>query len=112
MTTIIEVNQGQYTENIAITKTNIKEALKEIKGKDWTYIVKGDITLEPKEVTVEFETSTPMSGLLSADGRLKVFFDTFSGEWRHAFQTIKSTDKGEFITIYGRRIYISDIIEK
>jgi len=45
-----------------------------------------------------------MNVIVRADNKIKLLFDTF-GEWKQCFQTVKTTNKGEYMTLYGNRVY-------
>ena len=46
MNTIIEVNQINYTENVIVNSSNLKEVTEFVKNLHWSYVIKGDVLIE------------------------------------------------------------------
>ena len=63
------------------------------------------------KLTIEFEDGATEQCLKREDGKIKVLADTFGGEYRNSWQTIKTTNKGSYIKLYGQREYIANDLE-
>ena len=47
--TIIEINQGQYTERVIVTAQNANQVMNELEGKEWETVIQGEIIIDDME---------------------------------------------------------------
>ena len=119
--TIVKVTYTNYSENIIVNKTNIDQFWELIRTGQgiicYELITQGTFKDDflPKtnerviiNVKMSYHDSMHkiflMDVVVRDDEKIKLLFDTF-GEWNQCFQTIKSTGKGDYMTLYGNRVY-------
>lgn len=86
------------------TTLNINGRMTDFYGNEITVLE----TREIKNVKISYHDNMleyfTMNVVVRADNKIKLLFDTF-GEWKQCFQTVKTTNKGEYMTLYGNRVY-------
>ena len=103
MNTIIEVNQGNYTERIIMTAKNFWNVLAEIEGKAFQYIVKGDFVATTQKMSEKDEYCYTLTLQVKGD-KVKILDDVCDA-YIPKFQKIKTTSKGQYITHGSDRVY-------
>jgi len=113
--TILTIEYNNYEENVIVNAKNVKEVRNLIKeAKSFAVASQGDYTfsLKPQFKTVEVELSNcyeisryfTMSVEVREDDKIRILGDGF-GDWVFKFQTVKTTGKGDYVKMYGNRVY-------
>ena len=115
--TILTIEHNNYQENVIVNAKNVKEVrnlIKEAKG--FTVAFQGDysFSLKPLFKMVEVELSNcdrmhksfTINVEVREDDKIRVLGDS-CGDWVFKFQTVKTTGKGDYVKMYGQRVYFS-----
>jgi len=117
MKAIININYTQAFKNTNLKGKSFKVV--ETVGNRTTLNINGRLTdfygnevtiLESKTVEVEisncYEISRyfTMSVEVRSDDKIRILGDGF-GDWVFKFQTVKTTGKGDYVKMYGNRVY-------
>jgi hypothetical protein len=116
--TIVKVTYTKYSENIKVNAKNANQLRilintdKDIVSHE--VITQGDyiFNLKPQFKTVEVEIRNcneisryfTMSVEVREDDKIRILGDGF-GDWVFKFQTVKTTGKGDYVKMYGNRVY-------
>ncbi len=119
--TILTIEHNNYQENVIVNAKNVKEVrnlIKEAKG--FTVAFQGDYIfslVEDTEKSIEVEccsyyrdgstkTNTNETVIVHKDGKVKFDGDCM-GSYIFRFQKVKSTSFGDYINVYGERMYFA-----
>ena len=113
--TILTIEYNNYQENVIVNAKNVKQVRNLIKeSKSFVVAFQGDynFNLKPQFKTVEVEISNcyeisryfTMSVEVREDDKIRILGDGF-GDWVFKFQTVKTTGKGDYVKMYGNRVY-------
>jgi len=116
MYTLVKIKYKHYNENVWIDSKKKEKELMEIKNthKDFEFykvIQQGNYRLKYDRIEIkefamgnndEFEF---MQIFEIAGGKVKAIIDTFGEDYRMCFQKVKTTSKGQWVNVYGSKIY-------
>jgi len=114
--TIVKIAYTNYTENAVISSSKQERELLAIKNKDndfqsYEVISQGDYILKNSKIEMktfamgnndEFEYYQEFEII---GNKVKAIIDTFGEDYRMCFQKVNTTSKGQWVKVYGERIY-------
>ena len=114
--TIVKITYTNYTENVVISSSKKERELLAIKNKDNSFekyevINQGDYILKSDKIEMrtfamgnndEFQYHQTFEIIGS---KVKAVIDTFGEDYRMCFQKVRTTSKGQWVNVYGSRIY-------
>ena len=114
--TIVKITYTNYTENAVISSSKQERELLAIKNKDndfqsYEVISQGDYILKNSKIEMktfaignndEFEYYQEFEII---GNKVKAIIDTFGEDYRMCFQKVNTTSKGQWVKVYGERIY-------
>tara|TARA_R110000772_G_scaffold111831_2_gene215933 strand:+ start:3600 stop:3974 length:375 start_codon:yes stop_codon:yes gene_type:complete len=114
--TIVKITYTNYTENVKINNSKKENELLDIKNRDNSFesyevIKQGDYILKSDKIEMktfamgnndefQYEQTFEIIG-----NKVKAIIDTFGEDYRMCFQKINTTSKGQWVKVYGERIY-------
>lgn len=113
--TILNIEYNNYTENVIVNEKNVKQVRNLIKkSKGFAIAFQGDYSfnLKPLFKTIKVQISNcdeinryfNISVEVREDDKIRILADGF-GDWVFKFQTVKTTGKGDYLKMYGNRVY-------
>ena len=116
MYTLVKIKYTNYTENAVINNSKKERELLAIKNKDndfksYEVIKQGDYILKNSKIEMktfamgnndEFEYYQTFEII---GNKVKAIIDTFGEDYRMCFQKINTTSKGQWVNVYGSKIY-------
>jgi len=114
--TIVKITYTNYTENVNVNSSKIEKELIRIKDIDNSFesyevLAQGDYKLKNEKIEMrtlamgnndEFQFDQKFEIIKN---KVKAIVDTFGEDYRMCFQKINTTSKGQWVKVYGERIY-------